>query len=352
MLNTKYYVSTALGLEDVTWSEINAKLKNVQLDEKKDRQLSFSYSGDHKNLLNIRTAENIYIHIGTITGLTRSRNSLGDIFRIVSSFNFDVPLLIHKDIHGGKGKKRLTFRVFSTMVGRHNFRRVDAQNSVESALMKKYDWKHDLETPILEFMMELEEDTAYFGLRLTDERLNRWGYKTSHLPASLKPPIAHCLVQLSNPIPPDVFIDPMCGVGTIAIERAFAYPYQRIMAGDLDEDYVNSARDNARSSRKAIDLMLWNASMLPIKDQSIDKLVSNLPFGKQISSHDENQYLYATFFKEMKRIMKVNGKAVLLTTENDLMKDIISRYKNISINKQLWVEISGLKAVIYVLIFR
>jgi len=351
MVNTKYYVTTASGLEDVTWAEISTKLKNVTLDEKKPERLLFNYSGDHKNLLKIRSAENIYIHIGTIKGLTRSRNSLGDIFRAVSSFDFDNALLIHKELHGGKGKKRLTFRIYSSMDSRHNFRRVDAQNSAVSALEKKHDWKLDLETPILEFQMDLENDSALFGLKITDERLHRWGYKNSHVPASLKPSIAHCLVLLSNPIPSDIFIDPMCGAGTISIERAFAYPYQQIIAGDISGESISSARENIRSSHKSIDLMFWNVSAIPIKDRSIDKLVSNLPFGRQTGSHSENQYLYAIFFKEMKRIMKPNGKAVLLTTERALMKNIIARYRDIKIDKQIYIEISGLRACIYVLNF-
>jgi tRNA (guanine6-N2)-methyltransferase len=160
------------------------------------------------------------------------------------------------------------------------------------------------------------------------------------------------MVILSNPIPADIFIDPMCGAGTIAIERAFAYPYQRIIAGDIDVNSISSAEDNIHSSHKAIDLILWNASKIPIKDYSIDKLVSNLPFGRQTSSPTENQYLYAVFFKEMKRIMKPGGKAVLLTTERDLMRDIISRYRDIAIDRQLRIELSGLKAYIYVLNFR
>ncbi len=352
MLDAKYYVTTTSGLEDVTWEEINTRLKNVNLDEKKPGQLSFTYSGDHKNLLRIRSAEDIYVHIGTISGLTRSRNSLGDIFRAVSSFKLDDSLLIHKDLHGGKGRKRLTFRIYSSMASRHNFRRVDAQNAAVSALTKKYNWKLDLKSPALEFQMDLEDDVAQFGLKLTDERLRRWGYKVIHLPASLKPSIAQCMVLLSKPIPEDIFVDPMCGAGTIAIERAFAYPYQRIIAGDVEEMSTSSAKGNIHSSRKAIDLMLWNASTMPIKDQSVDKLVSNLPFGKLSGSHTENQYLYAIFFREMKRIMKIGSRAVLLTTERDLMRDIVSRHRDVKIEKQVNVELSGLKACIYVLNFQ
>jgi tRNA (guanine6-N2)-methyltransferase len=352
MPNIKYYVLTVPGLEDVSWKEIESKLEDVSLTNEELGKLSFTYSGDPADLLQFRSVENVFIHIGTIPKLTRSRNSLGDIFRHASRFDLEMPLKIHKDVHGGKGKKKLTFKVVSTMIGRNNFRRVDAQSALESALTTKYDWKLNFENPILEFRIDLVDDTAIFGLKLTDARIHRKTYKTSHVPASLKPTVAHCIALLSDPSPSDVFIDPMCGAGTIAIERAFAAPFQQIIAGDVQKNIIESAKDNIESSHRAIDLMLWDVSSLPLKDHSVDRVVCNLPFGKQTGSQTENQYLYMAFFREVRRIIKARGKAVLLTTERDLMDDIISRHTGVYINKRFWIDLSGLKTYIYVLYFR
>jgi len=352
MANIKYYVLTIPGLEDVSWQEIETKLEDVSLTNEERGKLSFTYSGNPADLLQLRSVENVFIHIGTVPKLTRSRNSLGDIFRHVTRFDIEFPLKIHKDVHGGKGKKKLTFRVVSTMTGRHNFRRVDAQTAVESAFTTKYDWKLNFDNPILEFRIDVEEDNALLGLRLTDERLHRRTYKKSHVPASLKPTVAYCITLLSDPDPSDIFIDPMCGAGTIAIERAFAFPFHRIIAGDVQKDIIESAKDNVESSHRAIDLMLWDVSSLPLQDHTVNKVVCNLPFGKQTGSPAENHYLYMAFFREIRRIMKPKGKSVLLTTERDLMDDIISRHSGVYINKRFGIELSGLKTYIYVLYFR
>lgn len=347
----KYYVTTVPGLEKISWSEISSKLNNVKLLNETDGMLFFSYDGNFKELINLRTVNDIYIFVGSIPGLTRSRNSLGEIFRRVGSFNLDTCLRIHKEAHGGKGKKNITFKVVSTMTGKHNFRRIDAQKSVELSLMRRYGWKLNLESPTLEFRMDLEEDNFLFGLKLTDERLQRNDYKLSHVPASLQPPVAHCMVLLSEPSQSDVFTDPMCGAGTIIIERALAGPYRHIIGGDISIDSINSAKINISASKKEIHLILWDALNIPLSNNTIDKVVSNIPFGKQTGDGIDNKPFYSNFFKEIKRVIRPGGKAVLLTPEKSLMNKLISQHSNANLEKIYPINLSGIKAYIFVINF-
>ncbi len=347
----KYYVTTVPGLEKISWSEISSKLNGVKLLSETDGRLFLSYSGSFIELINLRTINDIYIFIGSIPGLTRSRNSLGEIFRRVGSFNLDTGLRIHKEAHGGKGKKSITFKVVSTMTGKHNFRRIDAQKSVELSLMRRYGWKLNLEYPTLEFRMDLEEDNFLFGLRLTDERMQRKEYKLSHVPASLQPSVAHCMSLLSEPNPLDIFVDPMCGAGTIVIERALAGPYKYIIGGDKSIESINSAKINVGASKENIHLVLWDALNIPLSDHIIDKVVCNMPFGKQTGDNIDNKPFYSNFFKEIKRIIKQGGKAVLLTQERGLMNKLVSQHSNAKLEKIYPINLFGLKAYIFVINF-
>jgi 23S rRNA G2445 N2-methylase RlmL len=269
----RYYALLVPGLERVAWADIRTKLEDVKLIEEERGRLLFTYPGDPRDLLYLRSVENVYISIRNIKGLTRSRKSLGEIFKRVRSADFETALRLHKRAHRSKGKKRLTFRVISSKLGRHNFRRVDAQKAVESALRGRYGWKIDLQNPTLEVRIDLEENEALLGLKLTGEMMRRRAYKVAHLPASLKPTVAYCMVLLSEPARTDVFVDPMCGVGTIPIERALAGPYRRIIGGDVEERVVRSARGNVDASRRSVDLALWDISAVPLRDRTIDKVV-------------------------------------------------------------------------------
>ena len=313
----RYYALVVPGLERVAWKEIRAKLDGVERIAEEEGRLLFRYDGDPRDLLYLRSVENVYAFIRNIKGMTRSRKSLGEAFKRVKSADVQTAMALHKRAHRSKGKKRLTFRVITSKLGRHNFRRVDLQQAAETALVDKYGWRIDRQNPTLEFRMALEDSEALFGLRLTDETTRQRSYKIAHLPASLRPTVAYCMVLLSDPSPEDVFVDPMCGVGTIPIERAFFGPYSKITGGDISIDIIMSAKSNVEASRRAIYLEQWNASDMPLPNRSVDKIVCNLPFGKQTGSRSGNQRLYSDFFREMVRILKPGGTSVLLTSERE-----------------------------------
>jgi 23S rRNA G2445 N2-methylase RlmL len=348
----KYYALVVSGLEKVAWKDIRARLEDVELIGQEPGKLLFSYSGDPRNLLYLRPVENVYVFVRNITGITRSRKSLGDIFKRVRSTDLETASRLHKQAHRSKGKKKLTFKVVTSKLGRHNFRRVDVQQAVETAIKDKYGWQISRQDPILEMRIDLEEDSALLGLKLSDEIMRLRAYKVSHLPASLKPTVAYCMALLSNPSARDVFVDPMCGVGTIPIERAFAGPYRKIIASDVEESIVRAARDNADASRKAVLLATWDISAMPLQDGVVDKIVCNLPFGKRVGSHSENQILYSKFFREMVRVSKSGGRAVLLTSERELMSELIRRHSSVYMERYLRIDLLGIRAHIYVLNLR
>jgi 23S rRNA G2445 N2-methylase RlmL len=349
MLLKKYYALTVPGLERIAWKDMRTRLGDVELIKEESGRIIFEYTGEPRNLLHLRSVENVYIFIRDITDLTRSRNSLGDIFKCIKRDDFQAAAMLHKEAHRSKPKKKLTFRVVAGMLGRHNFRRVDIQKTVEVALTGKCGWRIDKQNPILEARIDLEKDHALLGLKLTDEAMRNRDYKVAHLPASLKPTVAYCMTLLSNPSPRDIFVDPMCGAGTIAIERAFAGAYDRILAGDVQEEVVSAAKSNISESHRGIELFMWDISDIPIQDKSVSKIVCNMPFGKQIGSHSENRWLYLDFFKEMTRMLKPGGMAVLLSSERELINDLIQRYPYMKLIRYVYIELLGFKTCIYVI---
>jgi len=352
MAMTKYYAIVVPGLERVAWRDIRAKLDDVQLIAEESGRLLLEYSGAPRDLLYLRSVENVYILIRSIRGLSQSRKSLGIIFKQVVNADFQAASMIHKEAHRSKGKKKLTFRVVSNKLGRHNFRRVDVQKAVEKAISDKYGWRLTRQDPILEVRIDLEEDQALLGFKLSRETMRTRTYKVVHLPASLKPTIAYCMVLLSRSTSTDVFVDPMCGAGTIAIERALAGAYRKVIGGDVEESVVRAARSNVDTSRRSVDLAVWNVSAIPLKDNTVDRIVCNLPFGKQTRSSFGNQKLYANFFREAARISRPGGKAVVLTSERELVSELIRKHSSINMERYLRIDLLGIRAYIYVMNIR
>ncbi|XP_063615184.1 tRNA (guanine(6)-N2)-methyltransferase THUMP3-like [Penaeus indicus] len=100
-----------------------------------------------------------------------------------------------------------------------------------------------------------------------------------------------------------------------------------------------------------IDVAQWDATRLPLREQCVDIIVSDLPFGKRIGSKTDNRVLYFHSLLEMARVTRIKtGRAVLLTYDHRSM------IKNIKRVHTLWksgasrtVNVGGLSAVIYIL---
>ncbi|MCC6805540.1 MAG: methyltransferase domain-containing protein, partial [Anaerolineae bacterium] len=86
--------------------------------------------------------------------------------------------------------------------------------------------------------------------------------------------------------------------------------------GDLDAEAVEAARTNAHAASVDIRLETWDARSLPLEAASVDYVVSNLPWGRQIPA---DAGLYAAVCREVERVLAPGGSAVLLTSTPELL---------------------------------
>ncbi|RCN28040.1 hypothetical protein ANCCAN_26221, partial [Ancylostoma caninum] len=56
-----------------------------------------------------------------------------------------------------------------------------------------------------------------------------------------------------------------------------------------------------------------DAVSLPFRDSLFDAIVTDLPFGKKIGSIDDNRILYPRLLMEWERVVKPNGRLVVMT---------------------------------------
>jgi tRNA G10 N-methylase Trm11 len=144
----------------------------------------------------------------------------------------------------------------------------------------------------------------------------------------------------------------MCGAGTILAERALMGPSQALIGGDIDPRAVRAAVVNLSRLPRAVpepELHLWDAGRLPLRSGTVDAVVCNLPFGEQLSSHEENVALYGRFFDQLARVLRPGGRAVLLTSEKELMRQLLGSHPRISREREVLVGVLGQAARIYAL---
>jgi len=155
------------------------------------------------------------------------------------------------------------------------------------------------------------------------------------------------MVILSEPRDDDVFLDPMCGAGTILIERGEQGRYRRLIGGDIDEEAVEAARANIGPRYKPIWIQRWDATDLPLPDESVSRIVCNLPFGRKIGSREENRTLYQKFVEESVRVLKEEGIMALLVSDRRLLGRVVGKCDELEIERVYPVFVLGQRAFIF-----
>jgi tRNA (guanine6-N2)-methyltransferase len=317
-----YLVQTQPGFETIAAEEIAARLdgatlRGTRVVADKNGMALLEYPGDPRDLLALRTTEDLFVVVATVPDPPPTAAALRLLRDAAASMPVEQALQaarLVRPARGGRGKLR--FRVVARQVGRAAYRRVDAQRAVERGIAARADHQWRLEeTGALEFWLTLLPGEAILALRLSDERMRHRDYKLEHLPASLRPAAAAALVWLTRPAPDDVFLDPMCGAGTILIERAHAGRYGLLLGGDMREEAVAVALANIGPRYKPIEIRRWDARELPLDAGSIGAAAVNLPFGVQLGSAEENRSLYPVFLREMARVLRRGARLAALTAD-------------------------------------
>ncbi len=318
-----FYVMTMPGIETLAFSELRSQTPDAELVKFARGIALFRTATRPQDLLDLRTVEDVFFTLAHIKGLGHGPDALRVLHSATLNSDIEEALTMWRRIHGGAPPK--TWRVISQMAGTYDFRRIDAGQAVIDALRKRLPHKmyHVEDDADAEFWLWLSGSEALIGLRLSDATMRHRSYKREHLPASLRPTVAATMCWLSQMTPDDVVLDPLCGAGTIPIERALMSPFEEIIGGDIRHEAVAMARRNAETAGVTAAWRVWDARSLPLDAASVNRIITNLPFGKQIGTHETNQTLYTKLSQEFRRVLAPNGLLVTLTSEDRLWESVL-----------------------------
>ena len=322
---------------------------DLKILKRKPQRLIFQYTGNPRELLTLRTVEHLFLILKQMPNMTRSRSSLAALSGSLARFNFKETYECCRQV-GIKVRKRMPFRVTSRLSGKRNFRRVDLQRVVEQALLAR-GWHPASGRSALDIWAEVHGDDGYISVKLSGNDMAQRPYKQAHIPASLKPTLAYSMVRLSRPHPTDVFLDAMCGAGTILLERALTDRYGYLIGGDISSDALDATVANFGRKHQPRQFFQWDARNLPLQPNTVDKIVCNLPFGETIGNQSQLTNLYRRCLKEYARVLKPRGRMVLLTSQRTTLDDELERLRFLDVHRRLTVDVRGKRAWIYVIRF-
>ncbi|KAF9211972.1 THUMP domain-containing protein 3 [Podila verticillata] len=148
---------------------------------------------------------------------------------------------------------------------------------------------------------------------------------------SLKIEIAYTLLAMAGPKAGDIVLDVCAGVGTIPIVGATHFPGSFFAGSEIVPSNIDKAAENARGmiakveetrgkSHSQPSFFMGDAKAVCWRSGSVDLIVSDLPWGQRESSHVSNCKLYPKLVKQVVRLLRVGGRAVLVTGERKLLQ--------------------------------
>ncbi len=285
-------------------------------------------------LLELRTVDDVFLDVDTWSGIDRPRSTLAALGASSARLDLREAAAMCSEVRAVGSPP--TFSVTANFVGRRNYSMEEIKQACAEGIAAGHDWPytHDDAAADLNVRVFVEHDTAFVGVRLGKRPLHRRAYKQRHLPGSLKPPVAAALLFLVGAGPELRVLDPCCGAGTIPIEAALsgAVAY----GGDGDPAAVAAARTNAQAAGVAAQILSWDAQVLPIADAAIDRIVSNLPWGRAVNIDAALASFYRHVCTEMRRVLAPGGRIALLTSVPNLVD-----FSDLRCDRQIEISLFG-----------
>ncbi len=167
-------------------------------------------------------------------------------------------------------------------------------------------------------------------VRLSPRPLSARGWRACDMPGALNATIAAAMVELTRPTLRDRFFNPLCGSGTLLIERLARRPAALALGCDLDEEALACAQENliAAGFARMVTLKRADATELDAPDASFDAICADLPWGQLSGSPDEIEALYPAALSEWARVAAPGARLVLITHAVSLFESLLDGFSD------------------------
>ena len=214
-------------------------------------------------------------------------------------------------------------------VNKGKFDTMQLERTIGSELYKK-GGRVNLKNPDKLVRVVITSEVCIFGLLLHSIDRTQFVRRRPHLrpfffPGVVLPKIARTMVNLSRIREQEILFDPFCGTGGILIEAGLVGA--RLICGDVQKRMVLGTKQNLCGYDIPSDFVLEDACNLALKDNSVDAVVVDPPYGRSARIMAESiEDLYKESMKEIHRVLKIDRRAVI-ASYTPLSEDIKQGFK-------------------------
>jgi tRNA (guanine6-N2)-methyltransferase len=214
--------------------------------------------------------------------------------------------------------------------GEHGFTYAQVEELALDAVSRATGRRTTLEDRPLQLRVDVHDEWCRLLGRLTVRPLGIRGYRRRHMRGATEPTLAAAMVRLTEPQADDVFLDPFCGTGTVAIERALAGAVSHIVAGDVNARRLDWARTNAEAAGAGVLFGRWDSAALPFADRTFSTIAAVPPQSDPAGGGQWRPEGFVPFVEECLRVLRFEGNMVWLMQRGGLfpgvLKQVAARY--------------------------
>lgn len=314
---------TIRGLESLCAQEIS-KRGHGRVERIRHREVVFATRCLTPDLLTLRTADDVFVLAAVVEGVDRRESSLTTLSAAVA----------HADLRGAadiaatltKAKPSRQIDVSASFVGPRNYSRYEIEDVVGDAVARHLDVTYHSRASggrpppdTASWRVTIEDRTAIVGLRPARHPLHRRAWKRASVPGTLHPPVAAAMAVLARLRPGDQVLDPCCGAGTLLVEAADLRPGLMLTGSDSSPASLAAAAVNAAHlcDRTTIRWMLADAGRLPLGISSVDRILVNPPWQRQVAAQHSLGGGMGNLWDEAARVLRPGGLVVGLLDSAD-----------------------------------
>ena len=341
------YASTFIpGMGAVVADALQDSLRSVAVDLLFDGLVVYRTPAGISDVQGLRFCNNSFVCLMSFDGLGRNPSA-----RICQTVLADGQLLRRVAPH--LPRKNLTFRFVASHGNQFVSLPARTRTSLERLLAGERRLRPDHSNPDVEFwLLSRREGFGLVGMRIT----RHTAYEKTLAQGELRPQLCHLLCLMSEPSREDVVLDPFCGSGAIPLERARAFPYRTILAGDVSANSVKTLRSRVRGlrwlqrkrSRKFV-IGRWDALNLDtFAPESVDKIITDPPWGFFQKRVPDLEHFQRAMLREFHRVLRPNGLLVVIVGKPQLFAECLREFaESFTVRKRYDVLVSGKKASVF-----
>ena len=323
------YISTfTTGFSEVISKSLVKLLPGAKVLKVYDGLVDYLYNGSEENIKNIVVFNNSYLVIKKFQGKNSEMTSMAKNIIILDKLP----------------KSQKTFRIRYSQNNQFVGINKTYTQQIERKISKLTNAKIDRVSPETEYwFIKRSENVGFFARLLqkrkfTEKNLNK---------GELRPELAYLMCILGEFKKSTVVMDPFAGYGAIPKQISKNFQFKQLYVSDINPEHIkllNILFENKHN----VNVTLRNAlNMQDIEDNMIDLIITDPPWG-YYEKIDNIEKFYIDMFKEFCRVIKKNGKLVILSARKDEFELVLSKQKYI-ISEKIDTLINGKKASIYVI---